>query len=585
MLSSSVCTETLVILHMYRSILVVLLMFCVGIRSIGQAQRYDVIIEEIMARPNPRVGLPANKWLELKNTSAHAINLQGWHIAWGNTRSGAMPAYIIKPDSFLIICSTLSLPVLRGSGPAIGITLFPTLTLAGQMLSLVSNDSRVIHSVNYQDTWYKDDVKKGGGWSLEMIDTHNPCSGISNWKASINVRGGTPGDKNSVSAINSDHAPPQLISAFASDSLNVTLTFNESLDSTTASALINYNISDGIRVQSVRMIAPMFQRVRLKLQDAVVRNKVYLVTVTGVTDCSGNTIGTKNHARLGLSSVADSLSVVINEILFNPRPGGVDYVELYNRSGKIVNCRQLYVANRNSGGVMSTRTQLTRDSLLLFPGDYLLLTTDPPVVLQQYVSLHPEAFLAVTSLPSFANDKGSVILTNLQGNILDEVKYADQWHFQLITNTQGVALERIDYNGPSTKENFHSAATSAGYGTPGYKNSQYKPEGTVQGSLFVDPEVFSPDNDGVDDIVSVVYTFPAPGNVANINIYDANGRLVRYLQKNALCGIKGVYLWDGLGDKMQKLPIGIYIILTEIFNVDGKRKQFKNTVVLARRLN
>jgi hypothetical protein len=58
---------------------------------------------------------------------------------------------------------------------------------------------------------------------------------------------------------------------------------------------------------------------------------------------------------------------------------------------------------------------------------------------------------------------------------------------------------------------------------------------------------------------------------------------VRYLQRNALSGLKGTYRWDGLGERQQKLSQGIYIIYTEIFNTAGRKNQFKNTVVLARR--
>ena len=87
----------------------------------------------------------------------------------------------------------------------------------------------------------------------------------------------------------------------------------------------------------------------------------------------------------------------------------------------------------------------------------------------------------------------------------------------------------------------------------------------------------------MDDFATIDYSFPSPGYVANVTIFDANGREVRNLQRNALCGIKGNFRWDGLGEKFQILPVGIYIVYTEVFNLDGKKKQFKNTIVLARR--
>jgi flagellar hook assembly protein FlgD len=150
-------------------------------------------------------------------------------------------------------------------------------------------------------------------------------------------------------------------------------------------------------------------------------------------------------------------------------------------------------------------------------------------------------------------------------------------------NTKGVSLERIDYNGSSTQNNFHSAATSSGYATPGFKNSQYKIDEEVMGEIKIVPEIFSPDNDGHEDFATINYNFPSPGYVANVTIFDASGRPVRSLQKNALSGIKGYYRWDGLDDKNKKLPEGIYIIYTEIFNKEGKKKLFKNTIVLARK--
>lgn len=104
----------------------------------------------------------------------------------------------------------------------------------------------------------------------------------------------------------------------------------------------------------------------------------------------------------------------------------------------------------------------------------------------------------------------------------------------------------------------------------------------MRGSITVTPETFSPDNDGMEDFVTINYNFPSTGYVTNITIFDASGRPVRYLQKNSLSGIKGYYRWDRLDEKSRKLSQGIYIIYTETFNTDGKKKMFKNTIVLAR---
>ena len=561
-----------------------IIVFLIGNTHAQIANRYDIVIDEIMADPTPQVGLPNNEWIELRNTSANAINLQGFRISDLTGQSGAMPSYVLKPDSFVIVCTGSAVTAMSAFGPTISVTSFPSLDNNGDQLSLISAQGKVIHAVNYNISWYQNELKKDGGWTLEMIDTKNPCSGFTNWKASVDVKGGTPGKNNSVDASNTDKTSPKLLRAFAVDNLNITLVFDEPLDSLKAATATSYSISDGIGVpQSAITVSPVFDRVNLKLNTPLAVNKVYTITANNVTDCAGNIIGSKNTAGVGLSSVADSFDIVINEILFNPKPNGVDYVEIYNRSQKIIDAKQLYIANRNSTNVISSIQQVSIESVLLFPKNFLVITEDPQIVMQQYVTTNPDAFIQVSSMPSFPDDKGDVIILNAQGKIVDEVIYSDKWHFALISNTEGVSLERIDYNAASVQSNFHSAATSVGYGTPGYKNSQFRIDQQVQGEITVIPEIFSPDNDGIDDFATINYSFPSPGYVANITIFDASGRPVRYLEKNALSGIKGSYIWDGLGEKQQKLSQGIYIIYTEIFNTDGKKKQFKNTIVLARR--
>jgi hypothetical protein len=206
-------------------------------------------------------------------------------------------------------------------------------------------------------------------------------------------------------------------------------------------------------------------------------------------------------------------------------------------------------------------------------------------VKKQYLAKDPDAFAAITALPSYPDDKGDVVILNAQGKIIDELEYDEHWQFKLIDNDEGVALERIDYNQPTQDAaNWHSAAASAGYGTPGYQNSQLNSNAQLQGSITVMPAIFSPDNDGFDDFLTISYRFPEQGYVCNITIFDANGRPVRLLTRNALCSVQGYFRWDGLDEKSAKLPIGVYVIYTSVFNLKGKTNRFKQAVTLARRL-
>ena len=546
---------------------------------------YDIVIDEIMSDPTPLVGLPDNEWVELKNTSNSAINLQGWKIGNAGGSSGTMPSFVLLPDSFVIVCGSSSVAAMQAYGRVISVASFPSLDNTSGRLFLLSDRGSIIHSVSYHVSWYQNELKKAGGWTLEMIDTNNPCTGAGNWKASTDLSGGTPGRKNSADAVNPDTGSPKLVKAYTPDPHQVVLVFDEPLDSAGAIAAGNYTISDGIGTPvKIRLQEPRFDRVILDITTPLAANKVYTVTASGLADCAGNAIGTKNTVRVGISEVADSLDIVINEILFNPAVTGTDYVEIYNRGSKVIDLKQVYLANRNSSGIPAGMVPLTDESHLFFPGDFLVVTESIALVKAAYIAQNPEAFLEIASMPSYNDDQSTVLLLNAQGNIIDQVTYSDKWHFKLIDNKEGVSLERIDYHAPTqSADNWHSAATSAGYGTPTYKNSQYRVNDGLQGEVKLTPEIVSPDNDGQDDFANIDYHFPEPGYVASITIFDGQGRVVRYLRRNALCGVQGNFRWDGLGENSQRLATGVYVVFTEVFNLKGQRKQFKNAIVLARR--
>jgi hypothetical protein len=88
--------------------------------------------------------------------------------------------------------------------------------------------------------------------------------------------------------------------------------------------------------------------------------------------------------------------------------------------------------------------------------------------------------------------------------IYDEFRYNEKWHHTLIKNPKGVALEKIHPDLETQNINsWHSAGSTGNYGTPGYKNSQYKEtdtENTESKIVLLDSDNFSPDNNGHNDM-------------------------------------------------------------------------------------
>ncbi|MBK7308298.1 MAG: hypothetical protein IPI88_15585 [Chitinophagaceae bacterium] len=58
------------------------------------ANRYDIVIDELMADPTPQISLPNNEWINYA-TSSTAFNLLGWRIGDATGQSNIMPSLTI----------------------------------------------------------------------------------------------------------------------------------------------------------------------------------------------------------------------------------------------------------------------------------------------------------------------------------------------------------------------------------------------------------------------------------------------------------------------------------------------------------
>jgi len=547
--------------------------------------RYTVVINEIMADPTPTVGLPDYEWVELINTSAEPVNLRNWRLGDATSLSGPFPEFLLQPDSLVIICSGSARPFLQARGQTLAVTSFPSLNNDGEQLFLQSANGRVIHAVHYSVDWYANPLKQEGGWSLEMIDASNPCSGSGNWKASIHPAGGTPGRSNSVFAVNPDTSPPNPLRSYMISPTSFILLFNEPLDSLYTATLSHYAVDHGLSFTKASCLPPFFDQVQLEASSPADSQVVYNITIKQAKDCRQNEMTAAITIKAGLPTDPGPREFIINEILFDPKPNAYDYVEIHNPGPKIFDASKLYLSNRSSNGQINTPIVLSPSPFTIFPGDHIILTEKAASLALNYLVKNPMNILEAR-LPSYPDDEGNVLLLNAQGLIIDEVNYTRDWHFKLIDNPEGVSLERIDPSAASSEpNNWHSAASTAGFGTPTYTNSQSRKQPPIQAQFEITPSLFSPDNDGYNDITTLYYKTTEPGLVANIFIFDAAGRLVKYLARNSLLGNHGHWNWDGTDNKGQLLPIGIYIIQTELFNLNGSKQKFRRAVVLANRLN
>jgi hypothetical protein len=235
-------------------------------------------------------------------------------------------------------------------------------------------------------------------------------------------------------------------------------------------------------------------------------------------------------------------------------------------------------------GVISSPT-LINSAMLLLPGEYVLITESALNTASTYPQSRTERFVE-TDMPSYNNGEGTVVLQAPDGTTLDLFRYSDDLHFGLVNNTEGYTLERVEPDRPTEDAtNWQTASDVAGKATPGFLNSQYAAAPEASGEMTIEPSIFSPDNDGYQDLLTIAYRFEQPGFVGTMSVFDIAGREMIKLMENQLLGTEGAVSWDGLMDGGSKARMGAYVVLLEVYDLSGNVEKYKKTVTLAHRLD
>ena len=543
-------------------------------------KKYDLLINEIMFDPSPVVYLPEVEYVELYNKTNFDISLHNYIFNYGNYNS-TIPDVVIDANSYLIICQENNVSQLESYGNVTGLAGF-SLSNNGQLLSVEDNMGNIIHSVNYDASWISDANKTDGGWSLEQIDPNTPCGAEDNWDVSTSTNGGTPGEQNSIFADNPDLTSPEIIRAVIADTNKITVYFTETLVLDTITA--DYFTVDNSVGDAISVVSKSFDNtiIELKFNSNFEQNKIYKLTFNQqIADCAGNLIDASSSVKFAYADTISENDIVINEVLFNPIDNGVDYVEIYNRSNKVFDLLDLNIANKEDG-IVDNIKNIVLTNYLIFPEEYILISKSEKKVKEQYRTKTKFNFIDVETMPTYANDLGTVVLIDRSNVVIDEFEYNEEMQFPLLVSNDGVSLERLNPDAPTNKaNNWHSAAETVGFGTPGYENSQYNPEAQGGGGMYIPNEIFSPDNDGLEDNLSINYKFDKAGYVANLYIFDASGKLMIQLVNNELLGVEGSFIWNGIDQYNQKVNIGIYVIVLEVFDTEGNVTKYKDKCVVA----
>ena len=250
--------------------------------------------------------------------------------------------------------------------------------------------------------------------------------------------------------------------------------------------------------------------------------------------------------------VCGQSGLLISELLYEPRSGEAEWVELYNSGASPVELSR-YSIVRWTGSEMGASYALPPHTVA--PYGYVVLTRDAASVVNSYAVADAGAIVEC-NLPPYPNTGGSVILCNASGAVVDRLDYP--------TNEVG---------------NWFSASSTHGYATPGSRNSQSMELLAEERSFDFSTAVLSPDGDGVDDELAISYELAADRPLSGrAEVYDLRGRMVRRLLGGDVLGSHGAVVWNGRDEQGRLLPPGQYVVVIMLYNEAGQQQIIKRSV-------
>ncbi|NLR94726.1 hypothetical protein [Flammeovirga agarivorans] len=534
----------------------------------------QLLITELMIDHSPKRQMPDSEYVEVHNQSKYYLSLDRCRMLV-NGDTIHLPDNWIIPSEYQVLCPVDNLQEFEDLGiSAIGVEGWRSLPNEEGDISIVNQKGEIIDRVKYHKSFYQSTRKNEGGWSLELIDINSLCKSEDNWSASIDDRGGTAGEQNSISQSLIDINAPTIAQAFSfRDSVIVQFTENIDWDIS-----LNYSVEVNGRSINNNDIHILDQK-SLGFQCLFLTDENEVV-LEGIKDCFTNTeiISSTIH-RLNEHPEND---LYLSEILFNPSPLKNDFVEIHNTSAQYIDLKEYKLANLRDGEVHDFK-RISTDHLVIPPFSYFVFTEDVDNFLNFYPSVDKELLFEL-KLPSFPNDEGGVAILNETDSLIDAFSYHERMHQHYLENVEDVSLERSSFDKKHDSSKYWVSATeSSGFATPTERNSR---EGNGNdsfndfGGLVINKTLITPNGDGIDDFLEVQNTTQDAVYILRLELFDMSGKLVKSIVNNYELSYGDQLKWDGSRDDGQRF-YGQFILMLQSENQQGDIESFTKTISVA----
>ncbi len=419
--------------------------------------RAQVVINELM--PAPAAGLP--EWIELLNAGSDSVDLAGWSVrdaAGGRVLVSAVG--MLPPGASVVIASSIGL---EGAVPGreaciLVLSQLPSLNNGGDDLVLLDAAGEQVDSMFYRSGWGYE-----GGVSLERVSAAWEGTLRVNWRACVDATRMTPCAPNSVALPLLDVAvdPIRAVGEARMEApvRVASVVRNVGVGTVSSVDLVVYEDrdGDGVPAPSERVIDGHWSQLAAGdsasiewLLDASSEPRRVLFSEVRATGDERF----ENDARIDTLRMGVPLgTVLINEVMYAPRDGEPEWVELFNASLMDVDIGGWSIGDSESWRVLPSATIRAQDYLVLTPSGSLL----------DWHSTLGER-MCVVSLPSLNNGGDLVRVRVPSGRVIDSVAWLPDWG-----GSEGRSLERINVR-VAAAERSNWTGSSDARGTPGRRN-------------------------------------------------------------------------------------------------------------------
>lgn len=521
-------------------------------RRVLPSYAYNTIaVNEIMFMPEN----PEPEWIEIYNTSVDSVNLKGWTIsdiyAYPQSVTISKKNEFLQPGCFLVISKdSLIYPFHKKIPSKVIFVSLPPLNNDKDGIVLKDAKNSVIDSVSYA-------VSPGArtGYSLERRNIKSSPDTPGNWAFSRAPEKSTPGEINSITPKEYDLAVEDISSDPKSPlsgddvSLKVKITNTGLKDAEGFSVKLFYRYYNS----SVYNSLGMSEGLSLKKSDTITLNFENLfkglkkgVYAAALISYPPDKDTTNNYLQKLIEPGYGRNALVINEVMFAPRAGECEWLELVNVSDDTLNLKDWKTAKFTPS---SSGTKITAENVLVYPGEFIILAEDSSFLKKRVNARH----VFITPFGALNNTGDIIAVLDIKGKVIDSLKFNGSW-----LGRKYSSIERISFTEETCDSSNWMVSPGMEGSTPGEPNAAVGLHSYARNSVVINEIMYEPGKNN-SEFIEIYNAGSEEADLSNWKITNENG---------------GAYF---LTDKNFKLPKGGYFIIASDSMVFNNYKWVKDS--------